>query len=99
MLALTGVVTPSHGQNQPWIPPRSTEMDQLARSIEEALTTDDPLELKPVLTQLADRIFDGDPGGSISVGDGFHIGPGEYLKMTLEVLPQAVAEEIRNELR
>ncbi|OUU23424.1 MAG: hypothetical protein CBC13_05610 [Planctomycetia bacterium TMED53] len=90
---------PAIAQNEPWIPPRSPDFDRLAREIEEAKLDPDSLELKPALTKLADRIFDGDPGGCFPIGDGYHVGAGPYLQLVLQSLPQEIAEEIRSELK
>ena len=75
---------PAIAQNEPWIPPRSPDFDRLAREIEEAKLDPDSLGLKPALTKLADRIFDGDPGGCFPIGDGYHVGAGSYLQLVLQ---------------
>lgn len=67
--------------------------------MDEALSAEDPAELKPALVKLAERIFDGDPGGTIHLGQGFHIGASSYLKMVLAVMPADLAVGVRKELR
>ena len=87
------------GQNQPWIPPRSADLDRLSRSVEEALITGDPSELNPAMVRLADRIFDGDPGGTFTLSEDFHVGAGPYLKMILETMPPELSRGARKEMR
>ena len=99
---IAGLIGPTYSclaQNEPWIPPRSTELDRLARSVEDALAADEIAELQPALVKLAERMMDGDPGGTVSLGDGYHTGAGPYLQLVLESLPAELARQIRGELR
>ena len=51
------------------------------------------------MVRLAERIFDGDPGGTVTLGDNLHVGAGPYLKMLLETMPPELAEGVREEMR
>ncbi|MDE0959451.1 MAG: PQQ-binding-like beta-propeller repeat protein [Planctomycetota bacterium] len=82
-----------------WIPPFSSELDALVRQVEDSRASGDTGAIRDALGAMAERLIDGDPGGSTIIGGGHSIGAGPYLRSTISQLDdrhrKIVLEEIR----
>ena len=82
-----------------WIPASSNELTPLVRRIEESLETGVEAQILDSLAALAERLVDGDPGGTTPVGGGLHVGAGVYLRATVARLQAPLRDRVIDEIR
>lgn len=82
-----------------WIPANSHELTPLVRRIEESLETGVDAQILDSFGALAERLIDGDPGGTTSLGGGLHVGAGVYLRSTVARLEGPLRDRVIDEIR
>ena len=97
--SMTLTITPVWAADPVWIPASSNELTPLVRRIEESLETGVEAQILDSLAALAERLVDGDPGGSTPVGGGLHVGAGVYLRGTVAQLKVPLRDRVIDEIR
>ena len=82
-----------------WIPAGSPDLTSLVRRIEESLETGVETQILDSIGSLAERLVDGDPGGSTPLGGGLSVGAGVYLRSTVSRLERPLQERVLDEIR
>jgi len=82
-----------------WIPPFNSELDFLVRQVDESRASGDEVSIRDALGALTERLIDGDPGGSTTVGGGHSIGAGPFLRSTISQLNDRQRKIVLDEIR
>ncbi|MGE4618813.1 MAG: hypothetical protein AAEJ04_03275, partial [Planctomycetota bacterium] len=82
-----------------WIPSRSEDFATHVRRVEESLETGVEIQILDSIALLAERLVDGDPGGSTPLGGGLSVGAGPYLRGTVARLESPLRDRVIDEIR
>jgi len=82
-----------------WIPPYSSDLENLVRQIEEGRASGEASQIREAFGNLSERLIDGDPGGTTTIGRGLSIGAGQYLRSTLSMLEEPIRREVLHEIQ
>ncbi|MEE2856357.1 MAG: PQQ-binding-like beta-propeller repeat protein [Planctomycetota bacterium] len=82
-----------------WIPPYSSDLENLVRQVEEGRASGDRSQIREAFGNLSERLIDGDPGGTTTIGGGLSIGAGQYLRSTLSLLEEPIRKEVLHEIQ
>lgn len=100
MCALFAVPADTTRADDPiWIPAGSSDLTGLVRRIEESLETGEEAQILDSIGSLAERLVDGDPGGSTPLGGGLSVGAGVYLRATVASLESTLQNRVLTEIR